>query len=105
MDWIFAGSEFGTALILALLAVLAVVTLRPFLLTLLLGSLALLLIFFMGLGFVLAYADPDPWWLLLGAPVYVTLIGCGWIIQEYKRAGEEMHTMEATLYRRFEGSH
>jgi type VI protein secretion system component VasK len=104
MDWIFAGFEFGIALIVALLAVLAIVTLRPILLTLLLGSLALLLIVFMGLGFVLAYADPDPWWLLLGAPVYVTLIVCGWIIREYKQGGEEMKATEAAQDRRFEGS-
>jgi len=102
MDWIFAGFEFGTSLILALLAVSAIVTLRPILLILLLGSLVLLLIVFMGLGFVLAYADQDQWWLLLGAPVYV--IVCGWIIREYKRGGEEREAMEATQDHGFEGS-
>jgi len=103
MDWIFAGFEFGISLILALLAVLAIVTLRPILLTLLLGSLALLLIVFMGLGFVLAYADHDQWWLLLGAPIYV--IVCGWIIREYNR-GEEEEEREAieARDRGFEGS-
>jgi len=104
MDWIFAGFEFGTAFVLALLAVLTTVTLRPILVTLLLGSLGLLLIVFMGLGFVLAYSDPDPWWLLLGAPVFVSLIVCGWIIRDYKRRGEEMEGTEATQDRGFEAS-